>query len=377
MKKFKLLIAFMLIITNFTFAQEKNHFLINANIKGIPDGTEVYLVKEKILFSFILNDTVLMTKAYDNEFNFTGNVKYDGEFFGISIKGTSRPIKFLNLSNNENVKIYGIYDNIFDISDSGSKNTSHFNEYSQLEHHMMTAALDDSSKFNNLRDKFLSNHKESPIIAFVICRTGSLPYANNWTLDYKEKIYNEFTPNIKSSYWGKMLENNISDLRKSNYYKEMIEKNHLLPDFIVSTISGDKVRISELVKKNKLTLIDFYSTTCPACLEAIPFMTKAYDKYNSSGFNIIGIGTELDPNTWKRCLSNHYSEVPWSNFQDNIDFGYKKIIGGLGAPGFILVDNNLKIIAKSYLTPYGYIKNNDIKITGNDLIISLKILFNK
>ena len=50
-------------------------------------------------------------------------------------------------------------------------------------------------------------------------------------------------------------------------------------DFTVTTPKGEKVTLSEMLKKKKVVLINFWYTTCTYCVAEFPFMQTAYETY--------------------------------------------------------------------------------------------------
>ena len=57
-----------------------------------------------------------------------------------------------------------------------------------------------------------------------------------------------------------------------------------------TSIDGSQVNLSDM--RGKVVLINFWSSTCPACISAMPHLKFLYDKYRDKGFEIIGIADE-------------------------------------------------------------------------------------
>jgi len=49
------------------------------------------------------------------------------------------------------------------------------------------------------------------------------------------------------------------------------------PDVSFKTISGDTIRLADL--KGKPTLVTFWATDCPGCIEEIPHLTALHNEF--------------------------------------------------------------------------------------------------
>ena len=50
-------------------------------------------------------------------------------------------------------------------------------------------------------------------------------------------------------------------------------------DFTVTTTSGEKVTLSELLKEKKMVMLNFWYTTCSWCMTEFPIMAEVYEQY--------------------------------------------------------------------------------------------------
>lgn len=63
------------------------------------------------------------------------------------------------------------------------------------------------------------------------------------------------------------------------------------PDFELDSLSGESVRLSELVG-SKVILLDFWATYCDPCLAAMPHLQEVYTKHRDQGLVILGISID-------------------------------------------------------------------------------------
>jgi peroxiredoxin len=65
-----------------------------------------------------------------------------------------------------------------------------------------------------------------------------------------------------------------------------------LPDFTLSRPSGEKVALSEVVRENKLVLINFWASWCGPCRVEMPGFEKLYTARNREGFTILAVNED-------------------------------------------------------------------------------------
>jgi len=65
------------------------------------------------------------------------------------------------------------------------------------------------------------------------------------------------------------------------------------PAFSLRDVSGNVVVSSHFL--GKPTVINFFATWCPPCVEEIPGFVDVYNKYKDRGFELVGISFDTDP----------------------------------------------------------------------------------
>jgi peroxiredoxin len=65
------------------------------------------------------------------------------------------------------------------------------------------------------------------------------------------------------------------------------------PDITVTTLQGEKVRLSEL--RGSPVLVNFWATTCSGCIREIPHLIELYREFAEQGLKIIAIAMPYDP----------------------------------------------------------------------------------
>ncbi len=64
------------------------------------------------------------------------------------------------------------------------------------------------------------------------------------------------------------------------------------PDFSGTALRGREVSLSGL--RGKVVLVDFWATWCQPCMQELPNLKRAYERFRSKGFTIIGVSLDND-----------------------------------------------------------------------------------
>jgi peroxiredoxin len=72
--------------------------------------------------------------------------------------------------------------------------------------------------------------------------------------------------------------------------KLYINEGRAAPDFSFQTLDGKSMKLSDL--KGKVVLLDYWATWCGPCRNVLPIIKKAYDQYDRSRFEVIGISLD-------------------------------------------------------------------------------------
>jgi len=66
-----------------------------------------------------------------------------------------------------------------------------------------------------------------------------------------------------------------------------------VPDLPFTQIDGSKHRLSEL--KGKVTLINFWATSCTTCVKEMPAIVDTHKKFQGQGLETLAVAMEYDP----------------------------------------------------------------------------------
>jgi cytochrome c biogenesis protein CcmG/thiol:disulfide interchange protein DsbE len=115
--------------------------------------------------------------------------------------------------------------------------------------------------------------------------------------------------------------------------------NGQAPDFTLKDLQGKKVQLKNM--RGKVVLINFFATWCAPCRQEIPDFIRLYQQYRERGFEIIGIGLDMEGETVLRPFSEQL-RVPYP-----VVVGTRKVVvdyGNItGVPTSFFIDRDGKI----------------------------------
>lgn len=75
-------------------------------------------------------------------------------------------------------------------------------------------------------------------------------------------------------------------------------------DFTLDDIKGKKVNLMSEIKKNKITILDFWASWCPPCMREVPNLVDIYDRYGEDGLGIVGVSLDESKDDWKNTVES-------------------------------------------------------------------------
>ena len=71
---------------------------------------------------------------------------------------------------------------------------------------------------------------------------------------------------------------------------EAPQVGHLAPDFLVSTLDGRQVRLSDY--RGHVVFLNFWATWCGPCKVEMPAMERLYREFRQNGFSVLAVSTD-------------------------------------------------------------------------------------
>ena len=131
---------------------------------------------------------------------------------------------------------------------------------------------------------------------------------------------------------------------------EVLEKTAVgqkFTDFALPDPDGKVIKLSDIIAKNKYTLIDFWASWCGPCRAEMPNVVAAYKEYNKKGFGIVGVSLDNDADKWKAAIKN--MNMTWDHMSDVKGWSCEgaALYGVNSIPATVLVAQDGTIIARN------------------------------
>ncbi len=224
-------------------------------------------------------------------------------------------------------KLSVVLKKFYEASDS-LKRTKEFGEKIDAEYNSIDAEIKKTEK------AYVKAHVNS-LISLDLIKELCMP-----VIDVKEiePLFSSMTKEMQSTNSGQELKATIDKAKT-------MAIGATAPDFSAETPSGDSLKLSDL--RGKYLLVDFWASWCGPCRRENPNVVKAFKKYNTNNFTVLGVSLDRTKDAWLKAID--HDGLTW-NHVSNLK-GWKSEVAQLymvrSIPQNFLLDPQGKIIAKN------------------------------
>lgn len=187
------------------------------------------------------------------------------------------------------------------------------------------------------------NDPEAPVLAKVFA-LGRIQDSKTYPFEKRIEMFDAYekelgTPSLELTKLRDVFKNFIEQEKKS----ETVSVGKMFKDANAKDANGNVVKLSDVVAKNKFTILEFWASWCGPCRGEIPKLKKAYEKYKSKGLEIYSISVDKKTADWKKALAEE--KPSWIQVIDaeNVADEY----GIQGIPASFLIGQDGKIVEVS------------------------------
>ena len=183
--------------------------------------------------------------------------------------------------------------------------------------------------------KYIKNHPDSYINANLI---KSIAYhLDGYEL---ENLLNSIGEDVSS------IPEMVSLREKADVLKT-VAIGQKAPDFEMTDINGNKVRLYDILEDCEILLIDFWAAWCGPCRNENPNILEVYNEYKNAGFDVIGVSLDRDRESWLEAIKS--DGLPWTQVSD-LNYWNCPVATQYGVtaiPTSYLIDKDATIIGKN------------------------------
>lgn len=339
------IIAALMILSG---CNKSNQFKVKLNLDN-SDGQTVILIKSLDGKKPIILDTVIMA---DNKAEFIVEKDNPQAIYILAFK--EKRDQMILFPDNQDVTVNGDLDDFFHIEATGGDVTNAYNEYQQhLAQYLTefvpleaaaTEAYDNNDslkyeevnaqmlaiwdEYHNYQFEYIKNHPDSYVAHYIL---------DDLKMDIELAQVKEFTEILIGE---SVYRDNLNKFIESNM---RVELGQPFMDFTLQTVDGKDVNLAEVIKNNKVTMIDFWASWCGPCRHENPVVKAAYEKYHALGFEVVGVSVDRKEAAWLQAVEE--DALPYIQVRDaegNVGDDYAVVY----IPSNFLYDQNGIMIAK-------------------------------
>ncbi|HMI05821.1 MAG TPA: TlpA disulfide reductase family protein [Pedobacter sp.] len=195
----------------------------------------------------------------------------------------------------------------------------------------------------------IAKHPDAVAVAYIL--TDYYQFNDSIPLQEMDALIGKFTGDAKRSVY-------YFNLSKEAEMRRKFLPGKVAPDF--SLVRKDSTAFTLSSTWGKYVLLDFRSSWCKPCRDAVPHWKSVYKRYHDKGFEIIGVSGDSRWNDWIKAME--VEKMPWIQVIDEYPIKLKPArVGTLYRisviPFYVLLDKEGEILVYS-----GDEKDVDVKL---------------
>ncbi|HAA11063.1 MAG TPA: hypothetical protein DCE41_04925 [Cytophagales bacterium] len=316
----KLLFLLALFASACTSATQEK-FSLTGNSHDIPDGSIAYL------YDYLLKEVIDSVVVESNSFRFDTEVAEYPRL--VSLYSSHAPEDERNIwLENKPLTLDASQTPLYSSTVQGSATEDLY--------HAHRKDLDTTDSYDIRMEKrmaFVESHPNSTISTWILSYNKIV-----FGKDRTQALYDGLNEEQQQNAYGKVVSDYLAMAVEPEVGEEYV-------DFSMTDTTGQSLKLSEHL--SKITLLEFWSSSCYPCRAENPNLVKTYKKYHAQGFEVFAVSTDRDKKKWQGAIEE--DGLPWLHVSDLEPFNNQaKIMYGVkGIPDNFLIDESGTIIARN------------------------------
>ena len=200
------------------------------------------------------------------------------------------------------------------------------------------------------------NDPQAPVLAkaFAVSKTQEW---EKYPCEKRIALFKSYEKELGGSKQIAEMRTVFEEMQKEDAMQATVAAGNKFKDVEAVDVNGKVVKLSDVIAKNKYTILEFWASWCGPCRGEIPNLKKAYAKYKAKGLEIYAVSLDDKKPKWLQALKEE--NCPWLNLNDPAAFNgaAAKGYGLSGVPASFLIGQDGKIV----------VSNSDEKLRGPEL----------
>lgn len=344
MNKFMPLATAFLILSFIADLHAQSTVHVTANVGGLKNG--------KVIFAYELDDILSQDSALANSDIFSKDIMLNESVRCTLTNSVNNQMRIFLLEKGSSLNITGDISKFFELTITGSKENQVLDKLKTSLYAIpgkRPQATGNEEQDKEARRKFSNEQKisrDSVFTKFVRANPTQVAMAIAIFDQYvtypnrakASESYNLLSNEIKNSSYGKRIKNFMD----ANF-NTSVGANAI--DFSLPDADGKLFSLKDF--KSKYILLDFWASWCGPCRLENPNLIKAYNRYSSKGFTIVGLSMDSSKENWLKAVQQ--DGLIWKQVNDPKSTNGRTAdrYGVKSLPSNFLIDADGKIIARN------------------------------
>lgn len=317
----------------------KHAYTIRGTLEGLKDGDEVTLLIPSLSEDVTTSAPAAKTVVRDGGFVLTGTVEQPVPgVLQLGKQGTAKviveagelrveqgPLGPLVKGGVYNDRVYGYLDNpeyVAAYKANREATRAAFANVDETDEVAMKAARESTvpaftelSRVKNDYDHQLLDGDEPALLKLLV-----LSENYDWKRydqARREQMQVEFAKTLGDHPVLRSMKHAAEEYKKSQQLAEKFGPGKPYADISGVDADGKEVKLSEVLARNKLVLLDFWASWCGPCRGEFPHLLKVYREFHPHGFEIFAVSLDEEKEEWVKAMHEEggTNDLPWINLQ--------------------------------------------------------------